>query len=77
MPVEQPWCWTFYHIKSLRLQKKDRLYPVYHIFIFAFFRGDAFSESRRKYGKNHVYSFYCGEYSVLYCGDYSGIPIQR
>ena len=39
--------------------------------------GDAFSELRRKYGKNHVYSFYCGEYSVLYCGDHSGIPIQR
>ena len=24
--------------------------------------------------ENHVYSFYRGEYSVLYCGDYSGIP---
>ena len=22
MPVGQPWCWTFYPIKSLRLQKK-------------------------------------------------------
>ena len=22
MPVGQLWCWTFYHIKSLRLQEK-------------------------------------------------------
>ena len=22
MPAGQPWCWTFYHIKSLRLQEK-------------------------------------------------------
>ncbi len=76
-------CWTAMVLdflpykKPQAAKKKDRLYPVYHIFIFAFFRGDAFSELRRKYGKNHVYSFYCGEYSVLYCGDHSGIPIQR
>ena len=29
--------------------------------IFVSFRGDAFSESCREYGKNYVYSFYRGE----------------
>ena len=66
-------CWTamvldfFPYKKPQASKKKDRLYPVYHIFIFAFFRGATFSESRREYGENHVYSFYRGEYSVLYC----------
>ena len=76
-------CWTAMVLdflpykKPQAARKKDRFHPVYYICIFVLFRGATFSESRREYGENHVYSFYRGEYSVLYCGDYSGIPIQR
>ena len=65
----------FLPYKKPQAARKKIGFIRYITFAFSFsFRGDAFSESRRKYGKNHVYSFYRGEYSVLYCGDYSGIP---
>ena len=76
-------CWTamvldFLPCKKPQAARKKIGFIRYITFAFSLlFRGAAFFESRRKYGKNHVYSFYRGEYSVLYCGNHSGIPIQR
>ena len=36
MPVGQLWCWTFYHIKSLRLQEKKIGFIRYITFAFSF-----------------------------------------